>query len=105
MRLIGSHMIGEQAIELINIGLMVMQMNGAFQQFIDACFNFPSLAELYKYATYDAIKRKQQGRVQGRTTLSAPAGAGELKREVPARGPIVSRPAALAPLLTSRAAA
>jgi NAD(P) transhydrogenase len=65
MRLIGAHMIGEQAIELINIGLLPMQMNATFQTFIDACFNFPSLAELYKYATYDAMKRQQQGRVQG----------------------------------------
>ena len=63
MRLIGAHLIGEQAIELINIGLMAMQMNATFQAFIDACFNFPSLAELYKYATYDAMKRKQQGRI------------------------------------------
>ena len=66
MQLIGAHMIGEQAIELIDIGLVAMQMNATFQAFIDACFNFPSLAELYKYATYDAMKRKQQGRVAGR---------------------------------------
>jgi hypothetical protein len=42
-----------------------IQMSGTFQAFIDACFNFPSLAELYKYATYDAMKRHQQGRVRG----------------------------------------
>jgi NAD(P) transhydrogenase len=63
-------MIGEQSIELINIGLLVMQMNGTFQTFIDACFDFPSLAELYKYATYDAMKRMQQGRVQGSQTAT-----------------------------------
>ena len=68
MRLIGAHMIGEQSIELIDIGLLAMQTNADFQAFIDACFNFPSLAELYKYATYDAMKRKQQGRVQGAPT-------------------------------------
>ena len=68
-RLIGAHMIGEQSIELIDIGLLAMQMNATFQAFIDACFNFPSLAELYKYATYDAMKRKQQGRVQGSPAL------------------------------------
>jgi NAD(P) transhydrogenase len=73
MRLIGTHMIGEQAIELINIGLLAMQMNGTFQLFIDGCFNFPSLAELYKYATYDAMKRRQQGRVQGRPSGSSVA--------------------------------
>jgi hypothetical protein len=65
MRMIGAHVIGEQSIELIDIGLLAMQMDATFQTFIDACFNFPSLAELYKYATYDAMKRKQQGRVQG----------------------------------------
>ena len=37
--------IGEQAIEVINIALLAMQTNGTFQAFIDACFNFPSLAE------------------------------------------------------------
>ena len=72
MRLIGAHMIGEQAVELIDIGLMAMQMNATFQAFIDACFNFPSLSELYKYATYDAMKRKQQGRVQGSVTELPP---------------------------------
>jgi NAD(P) transhydrogenase len=70
MRLIGAHMIGEQSIELIDIGLLAMQMNATYQTFIDACFNFPSLAELYKYATYDAMKHKQQGRVQGAPTES-----------------------------------
>jgi NAD(P) transhydrogenase len=69
MRLIGAHMIGEQAIELINIALLAMQTNATFQAFIDACFNFPSLAELYKYATYDAMKRKQQGRTGTADTL------------------------------------
>jgi hypothetical protein len=38
------------------------------QPFIDVCFNFPSLAELDNYATYDAMKREQQGRAQGSTT-------------------------------------
>ena len=73
MRLIGAHMLGEQAIELINIGLLSMETNGTFQTFIDACFNFPSLAELYKYATYDAMKRRQQGRTQGSEIGLAPA--------------------------------
>ncbi|MGH6900875.1 MAG: FAD-dependent oxidoreductase [Geminicoccaceae bacterium] len=75
MRLIGAHMLGEQSIELIDIGLLAIQMNATFQAFIDACFNFPSLAELYKYATYDAMKRKQQGHVQG---VPAPSDAPRL---------------------------
>lgn len=73
MRLLGAHMVGEQAIELINIGLMAMQTNATSQLFIDACFNFPSLAELYKYATYDAMRRRQQDRVRGRPMVSGVA--------------------------------
>ena len=73
MRLIGAHMLGEQAVELIDIGLLAMQMNATFQVFIDACFNFPSLSELYKYATYDAMKRQQQGRVHGSPRVSGAA--------------------------------
>ena len=65
-------------IELIDIGLLAMQMNATSQAFIDACFNFPSLAELYKYATYDAMKRKQQGRVQGSTVQNEPGRQREL---------------------------
>ena len=90
MRLVGAHMIGEQAIELINIGLLAIQGNASFQTFIDACFNFPSLAELYKYATYDAMKRRQQGRVQGRATEPEPV---RLAAEEPAAHRIV--PAAI----------
>jgi pyruvate/2-oxoglutarate dehydrogenase complex dihydrolipoamide dehydrogenase (E3) component len=63
MRLIGAHVIGEQAIELIDIDFLATQTTANFQAFFDICFNFPSLAELYKYATHDAIKQ-QQGRVQ-----------------------------------------
>ena len=46
MRLIGAHMIGEQSIELINIGLLLIQMNGT-QPFIDVCLT-SRLAELYR---------------------------------------------------------
>ena len=67
MRLIGAHMIGEQSIELINVNLLLIQMNGTLQPFIEVCFNFPRLAELYEY--YDAMKREQQGRVQGSPTI------------------------------------
>ena len=63
MRLIGAHMLGAEAIELINIAVVTMQQSGTHQTFIDACFNFPSLADLYKYATYDAMQRQQQGRI------------------------------------------
>jgi NAD(P) transhydrogenase len=55
MRLLGVHVIGEIASELVHIGLGALMMSGASDMFINTCFNYPTLAELYKYATYDAM--------------------------------------------------
>ncbi len=55
MKLLGVHVIGEQATELVHIGLSVMGMNGDADVFIYTCYNYPTLSELYKYATYDAL--------------------------------------------------
>lgn len=54
-RLIGVHIIGEQACELISPGMIALTMGANFNTFMDTCFNFPSLADMYKYATYDAM--------------------------------------------------
>ena len=54
-RLIGVHALGEQAAELIHVGLMVMQLGGGVDAFIDAVFNYPTLSDAYKYAAYDAL--------------------------------------------------
>ena len=32
-----------------------MQLGGTVDTFIDACFNYPTFSELYKYAAYDAL--------------------------------------------------
>jgi NAD(P) transhydrogenase len=56
-RLLGVHMIGEGATELIHIGVMVMTAGGSIDVFIDSVFNFPTLSELYKYAAYDGLGR------------------------------------------------
>ncbi len=53
--LIGVHIVGEGAAELVHVGLMVMQAGGTIDSFIDAVFNYPSLGEAYKYAAYDAL--------------------------------------------------
>jgi len=55
MRLIGVHGIGEIATELIHIGVSALILNADSSLFINACFNYPTLGELYKYATYDAM--------------------------------------------------
>ncbi len=54
-RLVGVHIIGEQACELISVGMMALNSESTFSAFIDACFSFPSLSDMYKYATYDAM--------------------------------------------------
>ena len=53
--LIGVHIVGEGAAELVHVGLMVMQAGGTIDAFVDAVFNYPSLGEAYKYAAYDAL--------------------------------------------------
>jgi NAD(P) transhydrogenase len=54
-RLLGAHIIGEQASELIHIGSHVMLMNGTIDTFIQAVYNYPTLADTYKYAAYDGL--------------------------------------------------
>src|SRR5215212_833729 len=65
LRLLGVHIVGENASELLHIGMIVMQFDGTINAFIDCVFNFPSLSEGYKYAAYDGL-----GNVARRKTLS-----------------------------------
>lgn len=58
MRLLGVHVIGEQASELVHIGLTGLLTAATADLFIQTCFNYPSLSEAYKYATYDALGRR-----------------------------------------------
>jgi NAD(P) transhydrogenase len=60
MTLLGVHVIGEQATELIHVGLTALLLNQKADLFIQTCFNYPTLTELYKYATYDAMGRRAQ---------------------------------------------
>jgi NAD(P) transhydrogenase len=53
--LLGVHVIGEGAAELVHVGLMVLQTGGTIDVFIDTVFNYPSLGETYKYAAYDGL--------------------------------------------------
>lgn len=59
--LLGAHIVGESASELIHIGLMVLQAGGAIETFIETVFNYPTLGEVYKYAAYDALDRLKVG--------------------------------------------
>jgi len=55
MKLLGVHAMGEQATELVHVGLMVMLAGGSAHTFDEACFNIPTLGALYKVAALDAL--------------------------------------------------
>lgn len=54
-RLLGVHQIGELASELVHIGAHVLAEGGTIDAFINAVYNYPSLADAYKYAAYDGL--------------------------------------------------
>jgi NAD(P) transhydrogenase len=58
MKLLGVHVIGEQASELVHTGLTALLCGAGAQLFIDTCYNYPTLSELYKYATYNAMAQR-----------------------------------------------
>jgi len=61
-RLLGVHIVGEGATELIHIGQAVLNLEGTLEYFVENTFNYPTLAEAYKIAALDAWNRmpKQQ---------------------------------------------
>ena len=58
MKLLGVHVIGEAASELVHVGLTAMLTGADADLFIHTCYNYPTLTETYKYATYDALGRR-----------------------------------------------
>jgi NAD(P) transhydrogenase len=58
LRLLGVHVIGEQASELVHVGLTALIAGASADLFVQTCFNYPTLAEAYKDATYDALGKK-----------------------------------------------
>jgi NAD(P) transhydrogenase len=59
-KLLGAHIIGEQASELIHIAAHVMFAKGTIDAFIQSVYNYPTLADLYKYAAYDGLKHLEE---------------------------------------------
>jgi NAD(P) transhydrogenase len=56
-RLLGVHIVGEGATELVHIGQAVLNLKGTLDYFIENTFNYPTLAEAYKIAALDAWNR------------------------------------------------
>jgi NAD(P) transhydrogenase len=55
--LLGVHVFGTGATELVHIGQMLMTTGGTVEHLVDAVFNYPTLAECYKVAALDAMNR------------------------------------------------
>jgi NAD(P) transhydrogenase len=75
MKLLGVHIIGEQASELIHIGLSALLRGAGADLFIQSCFNYPTLSEMYKYATYDALGQRAKRRAAAEKPVNPPAAA------------------------------
>ena len=54
---LGVHIIGETASELVHIGQAVMTLGGTVDYFVDTVFNYPTFAECYKVAAFNGLGR------------------------------------------------
>jgi NAD(P) transhydrogenase len=57
LEILGVHIIGEGAAELLHIGQAVMILKGTMEYFVDTVFNYPTLAECYKAAAFNGLNK------------------------------------------------
>jgi NAD(P) transhydrogenase len=57
LELLGVHIIGEGASELLHIGQAVLILKGTMKYFVDTVFNYPTLAECYKAAAFNGLNK------------------------------------------------
>jgi NAD(P) transhydrogenase len=55
--ILGVHIIGEGASELLHIGQAVMALKGTMDYFVNTVFNYPTLAECYKAAAFNGLNK------------------------------------------------
>ncbi len=65
-KILGVHIVGDNAADLIHIGQAVMAFHGDVTYFINSVFNYPTLAEAYKTAAFNAVNRIR-GTTQSKT--------------------------------------
>ena len=70
-RLLGAHIVGEGATELIHIGQAVLNLAGSIDYFVENAFNYPTLAEAYKIAALDAWNRMPKAQPTAQVTSVA----------------------------------
>lgn len=71
-KLLGAHIIGEQSSELIHIASHVMLAEGPIDAFIEAVYNYPTLADSYQYAAYDGLKNYDKWLEKNSDVLRSP---------------------------------
>lgn len=74
-RVLGVHIVGEGATELIHIGQAALVLGGTLEYFVENVFNYPTLAEAYKVAALDAWNRMPRLARGVATLQAAPASA------------------------------
>ena len=74
--LLGVHIIGEGASELVHIGQAVLTFGGAIEYFVNTVFNYPTLAECYKTAAFDGINRLGVAPHEGLSLTAQPGALG-----------------------------
>jgi NAD(P) transhydrogenase len=57
LKLLGVHVIGDRAAEIVHIGQAILTMGGTIEYFRDTVFNYPTLAEAYKVAALDGLNK------------------------------------------------
>jgi NAD(P) transhydrogenase len=57
LKLLGVHVIGDRAAEIVHIGQVVLTVRGTIEYFRDTVFNYPTLAEAYKVAALDGLNK------------------------------------------------
>src|SRR6201985_403417 len=60
LELLGVHIFGEDAAELLHIGQAVLLLKGKVSYFKNTVFNYPTLAECYKTAAFNGLNRLQE---------------------------------------------
>ena len=55
LKVLGVHVLGESATELVHQGQAVIHFGGTIEYFINSTFNVPTMSEAYKYAAYDGL--------------------------------------------------
>ncbi len=69
LKLLGVHIIGDQATNLIHLGQAVMALDGDIRYFIQHVMNYPTLSEAYKIAAFNGVNKVYKAGVKYKSIL------------------------------------